>query len=90
MKRKDQIVTNWLPRYTGRNLDDFTEYILLTNFNNYVEKFAALNQVEIQGRDRPMPNATADGIADFVAAIARKRYGHMLPGELRDQKSRDL
>ena len=37
MKTKEEIVANWLPRYTKRNLEDFGEYILLTNFNKYVE-----------------------------------------------------
>ena len=40
MKTKEEIVANWLPRYTKRNLEDFEEYILLTNFNKYVEIFA--------------------------------------------------
>lgn len=37
MKTKEEIVANWLARYTKRNLEDFGEYILLTNFNKYVE-----------------------------------------------------
>ena len=40
MKTKEEIVANWLPRYTKRNLEDFGEYILLTNFYKYVEIFA--------------------------------------------------
>ena len=40
MKTKKEIVDNWLPRYTGTNLDEFGEYILLTNFINYVQMFA--------------------------------------------------
>ena len=40
MRTKQEIVENWLPRYTHRRLEDFGEYILLTNFNNYVELFA--------------------------------------------------
>lgn len=35
MKTKEEIVANWLPRYTKRSLNDFGEYILLTNFNKY-------------------------------------------------------
>lgn len=62
MKTKAEIVENWLPRYTGAPVETFGQYLLLTNFNNYVEKFAAWHGVEVQGRDRPMPNATADGI----------------------------
>lgn len=62
MKTKDEIVANWLPRYTKRKLDDFTEYILLTNFNNYVEKFAEWFKVPVLGRDGAMLNASANGI----------------------------
>ena len=40
MLNKLEIAKNWLPRYTGMALDQFGEYILLTNFNNYVHKFA--------------------------------------------------
>ncbi len=62
MNSKEDIVKNWLPRYTGTSLEAFGKYILLTNFNNYVEIFAQQHQVEIQGSNRPMPNATANGI----------------------------
>lgn len=62
MKEKSEIVNNWLPRYTGTALDEFGEYILLTNFGHYLDVFARNNGVEVKGRDRPMPNVTADGI----------------------------
>ena len=62
MKSKEDIVNNWLPRYTGTELKDFGQYILLTNFNNYVEVFAEQHGVEINGTDKAMPNATFDGI----------------------------
>lgn len=62
MDTKQSIVENWLPRYTGTELDGFGEHILLTNFDNYVEKFAALMGAELRGRDRPMTNATAENI----------------------------
>ena len=62
MKTKEQIVENWLPRYTGLTLDAFGEYILLTNFDNYVYKFAEWNNTEVHGRDRAMRSATAGGI----------------------------
>lgn len=62
MKTKEEIVNNWLPRYTGTKLEDFGKYILLTNFENYVKIFAEQHNVPICGADRPMRNATADGI----------------------------
>ena len=54
MKTKEEIVANWLPRYTKRSLEDFDEYILLTNFNKYVEIFAEKFNVPILGRDANM------------------------------------
>ena len=62
MKTKEEIVNNWLPRYTGEKLENFGAYILLTNFSNYVKMFADWNGVEIIGADRPMQCATAGGI----------------------------
>ncbi len=62
MNSKEEIVNNWLPRYTGRELKDFTEYILLTNFDTYVQMFADLHGVEVIGADKPMSSASADGI----------------------------
>lgn len=62
MDNKEEIVRNWLPRYTGTPLEAFGGYILLTNFDNYVEKFANWHGAEILGRDRAMRTATADGI----------------------------
>lgn len=62
MKTKEEIVNDWLPRYTGRPLKDFGKYILLTNFINYVEMFAKKFGVEVVGRDKPMQSATAENI----------------------------
>lgn len=62
MTTKEEIVNDWLPRYTGTGLDEFSPYILLTNFINYVEKFADTYGVEIKGKDKPMQTATANGI----------------------------
>lgn len=62
MKTKQEIVENWLPRYTGMPLDQFGEYILLTNFINYVGMFAEKFDVEIKGKDRPMQTATFNNI----------------------------
>jgi AMP nucleosidase len=62
MKTKKEIVTNWLPRYTKRALEEFGEDILLTNFNKYVEIFAGEMNVEILGRDANMTSAIAGNI----------------------------
>ena len=52
MKTKKEIVKNWLVRYTGRELSDFGNFILLTNFNKYVEMFADIFNVPVVGRDK--------------------------------------
>ncbi|MEY3398819.1 MAG: hypothetical protein RL220_1413 [Bacteroidota bacterium] len=62
MQTKDEIVQNWLPRYTGRELSDFSPYILLTNFDLYVKKFAEWNQVDIMGTGKAMTSASAAGV----------------------------
>lgn len=62
MKTKEDIVQNWLPRYTGTPLEGFRPYILLTNFQNYVEMFAEQFGVGIQGIGKPMQTASAGHI----------------------------
>jgi AMP nucleosidase len=62
MKSRQDIVRNWLPRYTGVPIKQFGEYILLTNFDRYVNLFAQWHRVPIMGRDKPMPSATAGDI----------------------------
>lgn len=62
MEDKKSIVRNWLPRYTGMALEDFGHYILLTNFNNYLELFAAQRSAPIVGRDRAMPSCTSGDV----------------------------
>lgn len=63
MLSKLDITRNWLPRYTGMPLEAFGDYILLTNFGNYVDKFAEQFNCEVYGRDRPMQAATnKDGL----------------------------
>ena len=58
METKLDIAKNWLPRYTGMPLEKFGEYILVTNFKNYVEKFSERFSVEIHGEGRAMQAAT--------------------------------
>ena len=87
MKTKEEIVRDWLPRYTGRPIDTFGSYILLTNFYGYVKMFANKFDAEILGLDKPMQSATAEGITiinfgmgsamaatvmDLISAIAPK------------------
>jgi AMP nucleosidase len=67
MKTKDAIVKNWLPRYTDKPLTEFGKYILLTNFGNYVEKFARRFDVPVSGFGWPMQTATyADGELSII------------------------
>jgi len=63
MKTKQDIVANWLPRYTGVALEDFGKYIILVNFQAYVDKFAEWHGVDVKGRDKAMQSATAEGIS---------------------------
>ncbi len=62
MKSKTAIVRDWLPRYTGTPVHAFGRCVLLVNFQVYVDLFAKWHAVPVRGRDKPMPNATAEGI----------------------------
>ncbi len=62
MTSKEEIVKDWLPRYTGVPLNEFGEYILLTNFSNYIQQFAEQFGVDVKGLGKPMSSATAKGI----------------------------
>lgn len=55
---KKVIATDWLPRYTGMPVEDFGDYILLTNFKSYVDAFAERFDCEVKGLDRPMQAAS--------------------------------
>jgi AMP nucleosidase len=59
---KKAIVENWLPRYTGMPLDQIGDYILLTNFDNYVDLFAEHFETEVWDEDAVMKSATKDGL----------------------------
>jgi len=63
LKTKEEIVANWLPRYTGRPLEDFGKYIILTNFSKYIQLFSQWNDnAPVFGLDKPMQSVTANGI----------------------------
>ncbi len=62
MKTKKEIIDNWLPRYTANPLENFGKYILLTNFNNYLELFSAWHNTSIVDRNVAMPCANGQGI----------------------------
>ncbi|HLT42169.1 MAG TPA: AMP nucleosidase [Sphingobacteriaceae bacterium] len=63
LKTKEDIVKNWLPRYTGLPLEQFGKYILLTNFSNYLTLFSEWHDnAPIYGLDKPMQSVTAEGI----------------------------
>ena len=76
MKTKSDIVENWLPRYTGMEVDKFGKYILLTNFSNYLEYFAESAGVEIVGREDALhwPKKVA-GILARSLNVEFKRLG---------------
>jgi len=62
MKTRQEIVKDWLPRYTGTPLADFGKYILLTNFHTYLELFSEMHNKAIQGEGKPMQTVTAENI----------------------------
>src|SRR3989337_406432 len=95
MKTKLEIAKNWLPRYTGTQIDELGDYMLLTNFQNYVEKFANKFNCDIKGIGRPMQTANNSsgltiinfGIGSANAAtimdllVARKPKGVLFLGK---------
>ena len=60
METKLEIAKNWLPRYTGMPLEKFGDHILITNFKDYVTKFADRFSSEIYGEGRAMQATTND------------------------------
>ena len=57
-KTKLDIAKNWLPRYTGTEIDEFGDFMLLTNFHNYVSSFAEQFGCDIKGTGKPMQTST--------------------------------
>ncbi|MCB0317612.1 MAG: AMP nucleosidase [Bdellovibrionales bacterium] len=62
MINKEDLVKDWLPRYTGTPIDEFGKYILLTNFYHYVKYFSQKFNAEIKGKSNPMQTCTANDI----------------------------
>ena len=62
MKTKQEIAGNWLVRYTGFQLEQFSPYILLTNFNKYVDVFCDICGNPHAGYDYNMRAANGEGI----------------------------
>src|SRR4051812_20792513 len=60
MVTKIEIAADWLTRYTGMPLDRFGNFVLLTNFRDYVQRFAARFACDIYGDNRPMQSSTND------------------------------
>jgi AMP nucleosidase len=58
MKTRLEIATNWLPRYTGMPIDQFGDYVLITNFRDYLDRFATMFGCDVYGEGRPMQAAT--------------------------------
>lgn len=58
MAIKNEIAKSWLKRYTGTAPEEFGQYILLTNFQNYLDKFAVRFDVPVKGQNGPMTSAT--------------------------------
>jgi AMP nucleosidase len=58
MPTKLDIAKNWLPRYTGMPIDKFGDYILLTNFDSYINNFCRKFKCDQVGEGRPMQAAT--------------------------------
>ena len=59
MRTKQEIVANWLPRYTGTTVEEMGNYILLTNFKHYLHRFSEKLKAPIKGENHPMQTCTA-------------------------------
>jgi AMP nucleosidase len=63
MRTKQEITSSWLERYTGTPPEMFGKYILLTNFNNYLDIFSSIENAKRRGLDKPMPNVVSGDIS---------------------------
>jgi len=62
MKTKKEITDNWLPRYTGVPTEEIEKYVLLTNFQGYLDEFCAIGNTKVVDSKVAMPAATFNGI----------------------------
>lgn len=62
MKTKEEIVRNWLVRYTGADLEQFTDQIILTNFDDYLTYFSDKYNAPVVDSTKPMPTAIGEDI----------------------------
>lgn len=62
MKTRQEIVGDWLERYTHCELKEFSPYVLLTNFNKYLDLFCEAMGVSAVGYEANMRCITAGGI----------------------------
>lgn len=61
---KTDLAHSWLKRYTGSEPGEIGPWILLTNFQNYVDTFAQRFDVPVRGMGGPMTSATnQDGLS---------------------------
>jgi len=87
MKNKLEIAKDWLPRYTGMPIDRFGDYILLTNFSDYMGRFCERFGCDMYGDNRPMQAATSShgltmvnfGIGSPNAATVMDLLGARMP-----------
>jgi AMP nucleosidase len=63
VRTKQEIVANWLPRYTGIDAADFRKHLLLTNFDNYLDIFCQLTGAQVVAKDKAMKVAVAEDMA---------------------------
>ena len=75
--QKSEIVKDWIKRYTGTSADEYGDWILLTNFQNYVEKFAEKYGVVVNGKSGPMTSATNDSGRSFNERNSRASTQHV-------------
>ena len=102
MKTKLDIAKNWLPRYTGTPLEEFGDYILLTNLHDYVSASPRSSSATIRGDGRPMQTATnAKGLtiinfgmgsanaATIMDLLVARAQGRAVPRQVRRAEELD-